>query len=96
MPSSKEFLDFAVDQSGLAGDLTWRNMMGEFLLYYRGTLIGGIYDNRLLLKKNSANASLGLREDIPYQGAKPLLFVNVDDRDEVRKAILATAEGIKG
>lgn len=69
MPSSKEFLDFVVDQSGLAGDLIWRKMMGEFLLYYRGTLIGGVCDNRLLLKKNSANASLGLCEAIPYQGA---------------------------
>lgn len=96
MPSSKEFIDFVVDQSGLAGDLTSRPMMGEFLLYYRGALIGGIYDNRLLLKKNAANASLGLCEAIPYQGAKTLLFVNVDDHDEVRKAILATAEGIKG
>lgn len=96
MPSSKEFLDFVVDQSDLAGDLSSRKMMGEFLLYYRGSLIGGVYDNRLLLKKNSVNASLGLREAIPYQGAKPLLLVDVDDRDEVRKAILATARGVKG
>lgn len=96
MSSSKEFLDFVIDQSGLAADLTARKMMGEFLLYYRGTLIGGIYDNRLLLKKNAANASLGLCEALPYQGAKPLLFVNVDGHDEVRKAILVTADGIKG
>lgn len=88
MPSSKEFIDFVVAQS----DLSARKMMGEFQLYYSGSLIGGVYDNRLLLKTNSANASLWPPAP-PLSKAMPLLFVGVDGRGEVRKAILATAGG---
>lgn len=68
-------------------------MMGEFFLYYQGKHIGGIYDNRLLVKKTATNAGFGMRDAIPYEGAKPMYQVNVDDRDEVREVILATLKG---
>ena len=84
MASTKEYLNFILEQlSGLDG-ITFKQMMGEFLLYYRGKLVGGIYDDRLLVKPVKAaieylpNATYSL----PYEGAKEMLLVdNVDDRE---------------
>ena len=83
MASSKEYLNFILEQlSGLDG-ITHRAMMGEYILYYRGKIIGGIYDDRLLAKP--VKAALALMPDapweLPYEGAKEILLVeNVDDR----------------
>ena len=95
MATSKEYRDFVIDQSGLGEEIMTRPMMGEFLLYYHGKHIGGIYDNRLLVKKTATNRSFGMAEAIPYEGAKALFQVNADDRDEVREVILATFQGVK-
>ena len=84
MASSKQFLNFIREQlSGLDG-IAFKPMMGEFLLYYRDKLVGGIYDDRLLVKPVKSaveympQASLAL----PYEGAKEMLLVdNVDDRE---------------
>ena len=81
MPSSKEYLEFVLD--GCNG-LTARAMMGEYLLYYGGKIVGGVYDNRLLVKPTpSATALLpNAPKELPYEGAKPLLFVkDVKDKD---------------
>ena len=43
MATSNEFKDYAVEQLSALGDITCRPMMGEFLLYYRGVLFGGLY-----------------------------------------------------
>ena len=81
MASSKEYLDFVLDQlSGLDG-LATRKMMGEYLLYLDGRLVGGIYDDRLLLKQTPGALRAGLPTDIPYEGAKPMLVPDVDDRE---------------
>lgn len=87
--------DFVVEQTELGDEIMTRKMMGEYLLYYQGRHVGGIYDNRLLVKKTSTNAQFHLPDAVPYPGAKPLLQVNVDDRDEVREVIVATAAGMK-
>ena len=79
MASSKEYAEFIL---GMCEGLCARAMMGEYLLYYGGKLVGGIYDNRLLVKPvNAAKAILsGAREELPYEGAKPMLLVeNVED-----------------
>ena len=80
MASSKEYLDFIADQlSGLDG-VSFRAMMGEYILYYRDKIAGGIYDDRLLVKP--VPAALALMREAPYPGAKEMLLVdNVDDRD---------------
>ena len=83
MASSPEYLDFVLDQlSGLDG-LTTRRMMGEYLLYLDGKLVGGIYDDRLLLKPTPGALQAGLPADIPYEGAKPMLVPDVDDRESL-------------
>lgn len=82
--SSKAYLQFILEQlSGLEG-ITYRAMMGEYLLYYRGRLVGGIYDDRLLVKPVKAAISYlpGASYERPYPGAKEMLLVEeVDDRD---------------
>ena len=82
MASSKEYLTFVLDQlSGLNG-ITYRGMMGEFILYYEGRIIGGIYDDRLLVKPVPAALSLmpDAPRELPYPGAKEMLLVeDVDD-----------------
>lgn len=70
-------------------------MMGEYLLYIDGVLIGGIYDDRLLLKKCSENEAFLMEEAIPYANAKPMWLVGeVDDIERLKKVIEETAKGL--
>lgn len=82
MPTSKEYMDFIVEQC--PEGVSYRAMMGEYVLYYRDKVAGGVYDERLLVKPVEAAVSMTPhpRFEIPYPGAKELLAVdNVDDRD---------------
>ncbi len=83
MPSSKSYLNYIADQlSGLDG-VSWRAMMGEYILYYRGKIAGGIYDDRLLVKPTASALRMmpSAARELPYEGAKEMLLVDdVDDR----------------
>ena len=84
MASSQNYLQFVLDQLSELDDISYRAMMGEFILYYRGKIVGGIYDNRLLVKPvPSANAYLrNPSYELPYDGAKEMLLVDdVDDKE---------------
>ena len=84
MASSKDFLQFVLDQLSALEDITYRAMMGEFILYYRGRIVGGIYDDRLLVKPTASAAALmpSAPREAPYEGAKDMLLVErLDDRD---------------
>ena len=92
MASSKEYLEFILD--GCSG-LSARAMMGEYVLYYGGKVVGGVYDNRLLLKPTpSATALLpDAPRELPYEGAKPMLLVeDVEDRDLLTELFDAMCE----
>lgn len=83
MASSKEFLEFITEQLSDLREVAFRPMMGEYLLYYKGRLAGGIYDDRLLIKNiPSAREYMPEAESVlPYDGAKPMLLVdNIDDK----------------
>ena len=83
MPSSKEYLNFISEQLSGLKDITFKPMMGEFLIYYRGKLVGGIYDDRLLVKpvKSAIDYLPQAEYSLPYEGAKEMLNVdNVDDK----------------
>ena len=84
MASSRQYLDYVLDQlSGLDG-VSSRAMMGEFILYCQGKVVGGIYDDRLLVKPTPASERLipNAPRELPYEGAKPMLLVEeADDRD---------------
>jgi TfoX/Sxy family transcriptional regulator of competence genes len=82
MSSSKAYLDFILNQLSPLDEITYRPMMGEYILYYRGKIVGGIYDNRLLIKPvKSAKAYMPEATfELPYEGAKEMLLAdNVDD-----------------
>ena len=84
MASSKEYLDFVLGQLSELDEITYRAMMGEFIIYYRGKIIGGIYDDRLLVKPIEAAISYmpTAQYELPYEGAKEMLLVDeVDNRE---------------
>ena len=84
MASSKEYLEFVLEQLSELDDISYRAMMGEFILYYRGKVVGGIYDDRLLVKpvKSALAYIQNPSYELPYDGAKEMLLVdNVDDKE---------------
>ena len=96
MASSKEYRDFILEQLSEVPNVTCRPMMGEFLLYADGVLFGGIYDDRLLVKKVDANAEFGMPEAIPYDGAKAMYLVEeVDDKGLLAEIINNTVQDLK-
>ncbi len=84
MASSKEYLDFILGQLSDLDEITYRAMMGEFIIYYRGKIVGGIYDDRLLVKPIKAAISYmpTATYELPYEGTKEMLLVEeVDNRE---------------
>ena len=84
MASHKEYLDFILEQISELEEITYRAMMGEYIIYYRGKIVGGIYDDRLLIKPVKSAISLmpDANYELPYEGAKEMLLVNdVDSKD---------------
>lgn len=82
MASDKAYLNYILEQLGGLEDVSYRPMMGEYILYYRGRVIGGIYDNRFLVKPvQSAKAMMpDAPFELPYEGAKEMLLVeNLED-----------------
>ncbi|MBO4302926.1 TfoX/Sxy family protein [Methanosarcinaceae archaeon] len=91
--SDKEYLDFVLDQLSGSDDVTYRMMMGEYIIYYQGKVIGGIYDNRFLVKKTKTAEKLmpDAPSELPYEGGKEMLLVDVDDTDLLNRLIPAVA-----
>ena len=92
MASTKEYLNFILDQLSALDDISYRAMMGEYILYYRGKIIGGIYDDRFLVKVTKSAAAMmpDADRELPYEGAKEMLLVdNVENREFLRKLIEA-------
>ncbi len=82
MASSKEYLEFILDQLIPLDDISYKSMMGEYIIYYRDKIVGGIYDDRFLVKptKSALQMMPDAPREIPYEGAKEMLLVdNVDD-----------------
>ena len=84
MPSSQNYLEFILEQLSGLNDITYRQMMGEYIIYYRDKVIGGIYDDRFLVKpvKSAREKMPDAPMQLPYEGAKEMILVdNVDNRD---------------
>lgn len=84
MASSKEYLEFILGQLSELEDITYRAMMGEYIIYYRGRIAGGIYDDRLLIKpvKSAVSYMPTASYELPYEGAKLMLSVDEVDNKE--------------
>ena len=95
MASGKEYLDFILEQLSGLENVTYRAMMGEYILYWRGRIIGGIYDDRFLVKPTKSAVAMMPEADreIPYEGAKEMLLVdNVDNREFLEELLTAMYE----
>lgn len=96
MSSTKEYKDYILEQLRDVDNISYRPMMGEFLLYKDGILFGGIYDDRLLIKEVESNKKYELSEEIPYNGAKSMYQIdNIEDPEELREIIINTYNDLK-
>ena len=77
MPSNKEFLDFILELLSQLSDIKYRKMMGGYIIYYRGKVVGGIYDNRFLIKLTKSVLEIipDAVMEIPYPNAKPMVMI---------------------
>lgn len=92
MASSKKYLQFILEQLSELEEITYRSMMGEFILYYRGKIVGGIYDDRLLVKSTKSAVAYmpTVSYEFPYEGAKEMLLVDeVDNKDFLKGLFIA-------
>lgn len=90
MASSKEYLDFVLDQLSELDEINYRAMMGEYIIYYRGKVVGGIYDDRFLVKniKTAKGLMPDARLELPYDGAKEMLLVDDIENKEFLRELL--------
>ena len=90
MASSKEYLDFILEKLSELDDISYRAMMGEYIIYYRGKIVGGIYDDRFLVKNVKAASELmsDASLELPYEGAKEMLLVDDIDNKLLLKDLL--------
>ena len=92
MASGREYLDFILEQLSELDGIAYRPMMGEYILYMHGKVIGGIYDDRFLVKPTKAALAMmpDADRELPYEGAKEMLLVdNVDDRAFLKELLTA-------
>ena len=92
MASSKEYLNFIMEQLSGLDDVYYRAMMGEFIIYYRGKIVGGIYDDRFLVKPTESAVAMmpDAGRELPYDGAKEMLLVDdVDNKVFLGKLLRA-------
>ena len=95
MPTSKEYRDLILDKLDLLENISYKSMMGEYLLYYNIILLGGIYDNRLLIKIVDTNKDYNLEEAIPYKNAKPMYFIkDIEDKKFLKEIIIDTCKSL--
>ena len=97
MASSKEYLEYVLEQLNETEGLRYRPMMGEYLLYCRDKLVGGVYDDRLLVKPTKSALLLlpdAPREE-PYPGGKPMLLVTeMENKRLLRELLEAVASDV--
>ena len=92
MASSKEYLEYILEQLSDLNDISYRAMMGEYVIYYRGKVVGGIYDERFLVKPTQSAAAMmpDADKELPYESAKEMLLVNnVENREFLRELLEA-------
>ena len=92
MASSEEYRDFILDQLSGLDEISCRAMMGEYIVYYRGRIVGGIYDDRFLVKPTKSAVAMmpDADKELPYEGAKEMLLVdNVENREFLQELLNA-------
>ena len=90
MASDKEYLDFILEQLSELDEITYKAMMGEYIIYYRGKIVGGVYDDRFLVKPVKAAKSMmpEAEPELPYEGAREMLLVDDVENKEFLQELL--------
>lgn len=95
MATTKDYKDYVIGQLRILDSITYKPMMGEYLLYYSNILFGGIYDNRLLIKIVDNNKKYQMQESIPYENAKPMYLISdIENQELLKDIILDTCENL--
>lgn len=87
MASDLDYLNYVLDLLSEVSNVTYKKMMGEYILYKDNIIFGGIYDNRFLIKKTQQNMDKGLKEVVPYPHAKAMYLVDIEDREEIKNLV---------
>ena len=95
MPSNKEYLDYVLDLLREVNGISYKKMMGEYVLYKDNIVFGGIYDNRFLIKKCNYSDSLNLKEIIPYPTSKGLYLIDIENPDEIKEIVINLVKDLK-
>ena len=95
MASNKEYLTYVLELLREIRGITFKYMMSEYILYKDGIIFGGIYDDRFLIKNTKSVKGLGLKEQIPYPSAKPMLLVDSEDPDYIKELVLKVVDDLK-
>ena len=88
MASTPEYLEYVLNLLDDVPEVTHRKMMGEYILYASGKIIGGIYDDRFLVKKTPASHTVLSTAEIPYDGAAEMLLVDIENRDAISAMVI--------
>ena len=95
MSSLIDYLEYVLDLLSDIENITYKKMMGEYILYCDGIIFGGIYDNRFLIKKTKSLENMGFKEEIPYPSAKPMYLVDIENREEINELIYKFINDLK-
>ena len=95
MATSKDYLDYVLELLQEVDNITYKKMMGEYMLYKDNILFGGIYDNRFLIKNTISLKDYHLKEQIPYPSAKPMLLIDSEDPDEIKELVMLVVNDLK-
>ena len=87
MASSKDYLEYVLDLLRDIHNITYKKMMGEYILYKNNIIFGGVYDDRFLVKKTRSLIDLGFKEVVPYPNAKPMLLIDTEDSEEIERIV---------
>lgn len=95
MASSKDYLEYVLELLRETSGITYKRMMGEYMLYKDEILFGGVYDNRFLIKKTKSLENSGLKEQTPYPSAKSMLLIDSENPDEIKRLVLLAINDLK-
>ena len=95
MASTKDYLEYVLDLLKEVDGITFKRMMGEYILYKDGIIFGGIYDNRFLVKITESLEKYGFKREIPYPSAKEMYLIDIDDSNEIRNIVLSLIKELK-
>ena len=95
MATSTDYLTYVLELLRDTSGITYKKMMGEYILYKDGIIFGGIYDNRFLIKKTESLMDSGLKEQIPYPNAKPMLLIDSEDSEEIHDLVMLVVKDLR-